>query len=258
MARLNIAVETSSLGLPLRQSLMMAADWGVDAVDLSARGEITPPFSQTGIRELKKLLGDLRLRVSGVTFYSRRGYGTTAELDRRVAATKAAMDLAFKLGARVVVNHVGRVPSDDTSDTWRLMVDVLTDLAHYGNRAGALLAAETGTESGAELARLLDKLPEGLIGAALNPGKLLLDGHSPLEAVTALGQRVLHVYATDADIVPGGRGETTSLGRGASDFPALLGALEDWEYRGYFSVSPQTAADPRQEAADAVAYLRRL
>ncbi|MCL4192049.1 MAG: sugar phosphate isomerase/epimerase [Thermoguttaceae bacterium] len=256
MARLKIGVDIGALNLPPRQALAAAAEMGADAVEINARGELGPQLSQTGLRELRKVLDDLRLRVSAVTFRTRRGYNTTAELERRVAATKAAMDWAHKLGAGVVVNHAGRVPGDTDSEAWRLLVEVLTDLAHHGNRAGAILTLETATDSGPDMARLLATLPDGLIGVDLNPGALLLNGHSPLEAVAALGPRILHVHATDAILVPGGRSESTSLGEGSADFPGLLGALADHDYRGFFTVTAQTASDSRTEIADAVRYLR--
>ena len=47
------------------------------------------------------MLADLNLQVSSVYFPTRRGYGVTDDLDRRIEATKSAMDMAFELGCSV-------------------------------------------------------------------------------------------------------------------------------------------------------------
>ena len=258
MPALKIGVELASLRLPFKKALHTAAKWGADAVEIDARDEIRPQqLSRTGLRQLRKTLEDFRLRVSAVSFRTRRGYDTPADLEPRIAGTKAAMELAYGLGATVVVNHVGRVPKDEGAEPWRLLVEVLDELGRHGNRVGALLAAETGTESGEDLARLLAALPEGAIAVDLNPANLLVNGFSPREAVDVLGPSILHVHATDAfRELSTGRHTRVSLGEGAADYPALLGALDQHDYQGYFTVTHPTADDPMQAVVDAIGYLR--
>ena len=259
MPLLKIGVELAAFRLPLKQALHTAAELGADAVEIDARGEITPKLSRTGVRQLRKMLEDLRLRVSALRFRTRRGYDAAAELDRRVAATKAAMQLAYDLGAPVVINHIGRVPPLQQSDSRRQLLGVLEELGRHGHRVGALLAAQTGTESGEELAGLLANLPAGAVGVDLNPGNLILNGFSPLDAVAALGDSILHVHATDANLnSPGRPGDPAPLGQGSADFPALLAALDEHDYHGYFTVGHQTIDDPRAEIARAIEYLRGL
>jgi sugar phosphate isomerase/epimerase len=257
---LKTGVELAGLRVPFKKALHMAAAWGADAVEIDARGEVNPQeLSRTGLRQLRKMLEDLRLRVSAVGFRTRRGYDTTIDLEPRIAATKAAMEFAYALGAPVVVNHVGRVPSDRESEAWRLLVGVLDELGQHGNRSGALLAAETGTEGGEDLARLLAELPEGAVGLDLNPANLIINGFSPLEVVGAVGPAILHVHANDAAWeLAAGRGCPVSLGQGTADFPALLAALDEHDYRGYFTVTYGGAGDSTDEITRAIRYLREL
>lgn len=258
MPHLNIGIELAGLRLPARQALETAARLGADAVELDARGDFAPrDFSQTGLRQLRKMLEDLRLRVCSVSFRTRRGFAAPADLESRIEGAKAAMELAARLGARSVVTRIGRIPGSDEPAAHGLLIEVLTDLAGFGNRTGAFLAAETGEQPASQLASLFEQLPEGIIGVDLNPGNLAADGQQPLEAVAALGARILHVHATDGVCDPGGRrGERVELGSGAADFPALLGALEEFGYRGYFTVQPRTGSDAQTEAARAIEYLR--
>jgi sugar phosphate isomerase/epimerase len=255
-----IAVQLASLRLPLRKALIAAAQMGASAVEIDARGEVRPhELSGTALRELRRLLDDHNLRVSAVGFQTRRGYDVPDELDRRVTATKAAMKMAADLRAPLVVNQVGTVPREPSGRSWETLVQALSDLSVYGQHAGALLAAQTGTESGADLARLIAALPEGGIGADLDPGNLIVNGFSPLEAVETLGPHILHVHATDAvrDLARG-RGLEVPLGRGTADFAALLGALEDRQYRGYFTIARRDCENPEFEIAEAVKYLKNL
>ena len=260
MPAVKIGVELASLGAPFKKALHMAAELGAEAVEIDARGEVNPrQLSRTGLRQLRKMLEDLRLRVSAVGLHTRLGYDTTADLERRIAATQAAMEFAYAVGAPVVVNHVGRVPTDRESPTWKLLVEVLSELGRQGHRTGALLAAETGTESGEDLERLLAELPEGAVGVDLHPANLIVNGFSPLEMVAAVGPRILHVHAGDAvRELAAGRGSPVSLGQGAADFPALLGALEEHDYRGYFTVTHRGVGDSADQIARAIRYLRDL
>jgi sugar phosphate isomerase/epimerase len=259
VAKLKLGVELASFRLSIREALPAAAEVGAEAVEIDARGEITPQISRTGIRQLRKLLDDLRLSVSAVSFRTRGGYATLDGLDQRVAATKAAMDLAFQLGAPVVVNHLGPIPSDTNSETWRILIEVLQDLGNHGHRAGALLAAEAGAEAGPELATVLGALPDGALAVDLNPGKLLEGGFSPEETVAALGRWILHVHASDAATESSRSGpHLIAPGRGEVDFPSLLGALDEVGYRGYFTVQAPSSMNPRHDLAEALEFLRRL
>jgi sugar phosphate isomerase/epimerase len=255
-----IAAQLASLRLPLRKGLIAAARMGADGVEIDARSEIRPQeLTGTALRELRRLLDDHNLRVSAVGFHTRRGYDVPDNLERRLAATKAAMKMAADLRAPVVVNQVGSVPAEPSGRSWDTLVQALADLSVYGQHTGARLAAQTGTESGADLARLIAALPAGGIGVDLDPGNLIVNGFSPLEAVAALGPHVLHVHATDAvrDLARG-RGLEVPLGRGTADFPALLGALEDHQYRGYFTIARRECENPEFEIGEAVQYLRNL
>jgi sugar phosphate isomerase/epimerase len=205
------------------------------------------------------MLADHRLRVSAVSYATRRGYDTLDELERRVDGTKQAMKLAAALGAPVVINRVGEIPDKPQGHQWDLLLQVLHDLGRAGQHTGALLAAETGAEPPEALARLLGALPPGSLAVDLNPGNLLVYGHAPQEAVTKLGSHILHVHATDGVLDRSrGRGQRVPVGRGMADWPALLGLLEEQDYRGDFTIERSDADDPVHELESAVKYLRSL
>jgi sugar phosphate isomerase/epimerase len=257
---LRIGIQTRSLRQPLRQALQTASRLGADGVEIDARSELPPgELSQTGIRQFRKLLADLRLGVSAVSFITRRGYDNPQELDRRILATQSAMKFAQLLGANVVINRAGRVADEENDPGFAALVDVLSGLGAYGDRVGARLALQTGSKSGEQLAQLLAALPDQTVGVDLHPSGLIHHGHNPAEAVATLGRHVLHVHACDAvrDLA---RGQVidVEIGRGAADLPALLGQLEEFSYRGWVTIERQNASDPVGEIGNAVAFLRSL
>jgi sugar phosphate isomerase/epimerase len=248
------------LRLPLRRAIDVAAQLGADGIEIDARSELPPnELSQTGLREFRKLLADRQLAVSAVSFMTRRGYDSPDDLERRVMATQGAMKFAETLGANVVINRIGYVPEDESDPRFGALVEVLSGLGRFGDRVGARLAAQTGTLSGPQLARLLAALPDQVIGVDLHPSSLLHHGHNPAESVESLGPHVLHVHACDAvrDLA---RSQVidVELGRGTADLPKLLGQLEEFNYRGWVTIECPNSNDPVREIGDAVAFLKSL
>ncbi len=260
MLQIRIGVELASLRLPLKQALLTARELGVEAVEIDAKSELRPEdLSHTGVRQVRKMLDDLNLRVCAVAFRTRRGYAVIDDLEARLDATRRAMKLAYDLGTKVVVNHVGRIPPASDAAALGTLVQALTDLGRYGQRVGAFLAAETGTETGAELAALIARLPPGSIGVDFNPASLILHGHSPREAIGPLAQHVMHMHATDAtrDLALG-RSLEVPLGQGNAEVPDLLAALEEQQYRGYVTVARRQSANPKADLQQAIEFLRNL
>ena len=260
MLQIKVGVQLASLRLPLKQGLLTAAEMGAAAVEIDARNEVRPEeLSHTGVRQIRKMLEDLNLRVSCLSFRTRRGYHVGEDLDRRIEATKQALKLAYELGTNVVVNSVGRVPDKDDAAGWNNMVQALTDIGRYGQRIGATLAAETGTETGAELLRLIQALPDASLGIDLNPANLIVNNQSPREAVQALGPHILHVHANDGtrDLAQG-RAVEVPLGRGSAEFPELLATLEEHQYHGYITVERKGSDNPLFEIEQAVRFLKSL
>lgn len=257
---LKIGVSLASFRMPLRKAITTASRIGVRAVEIEAVGDLRPSeMSETGLRQLRKLLDDASLKVCSVSLPTRRGYNVTEGLDRRISATKAAMLMAYQLRAPILVNRIGRVPEDSDSADWKLYIEALHDLAQHGDRVGATFAARTGSEEGATLAGLLKELPAGGIGIDFDPAALIINNFSATEALQALGPHVRQFRARDGvrDFSQG-RGVETPLGRGTADFPALFGLLEDFSFEGYYTIDRENSDDPVTDIGNAVKFLNSI
>jgi sugar phosphate isomerase/epimerase len=260
MPAVKIGIQTRSLRQPIRQALTTAARLGAAGVAIDVRSELRPAeVSQTGLREFHKLLDDRGLRVSAAAFPTRRGYDVPDDLERRVLATQEAMRFAAALGTDVLIVRVGRVPSDSESASLGRLVEALTALGMFGDRIGVRLALQTADISPHNISRLMDMLPEHTVGVDLHPSGLIMGGHSPLEAVELLGASVVHVHACDAvrDVATRQAVEV-ALGRGAADFPEILGRLTEFDYRGWVTIERRETSDPLTEIENAVEYLRAM
>lgn len=260
MLQLRLGVELASLRQSFKKGLLTARDLKAEAVEIDLRKELLPEeLSQTGIRQIRKTLEDLNLRISAVSFRTRRGYHVPDDLEARVDATKRALKQAYELGTNVLINHIGQVPAETDEAGRYLLTDVLTDLGRYGQRVGAMLAAETGTEGGEVLAALISRLPPGSLGVDFNPANLILHGFDPRSAIRAVASHIIHFHATDATREPAlGRGVEVPLGQGNAEVPELLAALEEQQYRGYITVARHDTASPVADVQQALTFLRNL
>jgi len=255
-----IGIQTRSLRQPLRQALITASRLGAQGVEIDARSELRPSeLSRTGLREFRKLLDDLNLRVSSVAFPTRRGYDAPDDLERRVAATQEAMRFAADLRTDAVINRIGRVAEKSDDPAFQRLIEALTAIGAYGERIGVRLAAQTADTGPQDLSRAIAALPEQSIGVDLYPSGLIAAGYSPADAVDLLGPHVLHVHACDAvSDAMSRRTIEVELGRGSADFPELLGRLTEFNYRGWATIERRESSNPMPEIENAVAYLRNL
>jgi len=259
MIGVRVAVQTKCFAQPLRQALHTANTLGAEGVQIDLRQELpAAELSDTALRQVRKMLDDLNLRVGSAAFPTRRGYANPHDLERRLEATIEAMRAASKLATRVMVISLGPLPLADDPDRSTLL-EAITTLSMQGNRLGVQLAAQCSDAHPADLKNFVDELPEGSVGVDFSPADLILAGRQPREFAETLGPHIVHVFANDAVRGLGGpRGGDVELGRGSADFPELLGALEEHNYQGWVTVERRNSQRPVEDVENAVQFLRSL
>ena len=259
MQTLRFAVATNSFGQTLRKSLETAADIGAQGVQLDARTELQPVgLSETGRRQFLHQLDEMGLSVASLSFPARRSYYNPEHLDARVAATKAAMQLAYQLRARVVTARIGRIPSDKESADYQVLRDVLNDLARHGNHIGATLAITPTNDSPTALAELIAATTDGPIGIDFDPANFVMTGSNPVEAWRDLYQSVAHVQIRDGVSDIDGSGLEVPVGRGEVEWDEFLALTNEADYRSWLTVKRTTGDDKVNDCARAIQYLRRV
>ncbi len=260
MLKLKTAIKLECLRLPFKQALATASQMGAEAVEINARTELRPAeMSRTGVRHLRKMLADLNLQVASIYFPTRRGYDEPADLERRLEATKAAMQMAYNLGCRVVTNRIGPIAADDEDPRALTMTQALTDLGMFSHKAGAWLAAQTGFDESERIKKLIDSLPPMAMGVDFDPAAMIINGIDVQQSMRLLAEHVISFRARDAvNDLSQGRGLEVQLGRGSVDLPPLLAALEEHNYNGFLTIERDFESEAVLHCAQAVEYLKRL
>ena len=184
----------------------------------------------------------------------------------------------------------GRVREDDglSADAWARLAEGLADLAGRCAPLGVRVAfhphAGTYVETEPEIETLLARTavreyPGGLVGLCLDTGHAAYGGADPVALCRRHAGRIWHVHAKD--VRPAvlarvrrdgtdyptavGEGVFAPLGEGAVDFPALVAALRQAGYRGWYVLEqdvrlgpPWPAQDPAANARRSAAYLQAL
>lgn len=257
---MKVGLRLESLGMPLRKALDAAARLGVTGVQVDAVGDLAPKaLSQTGRREFRNLLRARNVELTALGCPLRLGLDVAEGLEERIEYVRQALTLSFDLGPRLVVVVVGRIPDEASSTAARLLRESLLALGQHGDRVGAVLALETGLESGAALAAFLRQFDTGSLGVNLDPANLLMNGFDPYASTQALQGQIVHVHVKDARTTgPNRAAAEVPLGHGALDWMKLIDLLDEGEYRGWLTIERETAPASLEEMTASVALLRRI
>lgn len=120
-------------------------------------------------------------------------------------------------------------PKGDATERAKL-IDRLAQISRIFGSRGVALALETGQETARTLLDVLAAPGLARVGVNFDPGNMILYGMGdPFEALQALAPQVFQLHIKDALPAPraGEWGAEVPVGRGAVNWPALLGILDE-------------------------------
>ena len=259
MVPLRLAVAYRCLLSPFRRAIRDAVAIGAKGIQFDVRNDLKPSeLSESGRRQL---LHDLELEGLGIAslqFPTRRSFYDQTNLEDRVSACKQALEFAHQLRVPIVTARAGAIPGTKDAAEYRLLVDVLNDLARHSNRVGATLAITPTRDAAADLEGLLSEIKDGPIGINFDPATFAMTGRNAVEAFRELHPLVLHVTARDGLRDIDGTGLEVALGRGEVDWPELVALLTEAEYRGWVTVDRTNSDDAAADAERALQYLSNV
>jgi sugar phosphate isomerase/epimerase len=276
---MKIGVHLESLNLSLRKALAEASKMGAAGVQVDAVGDLAPSaLSQTGRREFRNLLRSSNLELTAVGCPLRRGLEVAENLQPRIEHVRKVMALAFDLGPRIAIVEMPRIPDEPIAEAppqsagglllgtaplvahpSKVLRESLTDLASYGDRTGTSLALETGLDPAEKLAGYLSTFATGALGVNYDPANMLLNGHDPVQSLTPLHSKIVHIHARDARRGSASRaGTEVLLGAGDIDWFTYVAVLDSIEYRGWLVVERDGGDNRVTDVANGVAFLRKF
>ncbi len=188
------------------------------------------------------------------------GFGDPATRPERLERFRWALARTTELGLTDLMLHAGFIP--EVGDPARKsFLDTLAQVGDLAQRAGVVVAFETGQESAALLRRTLDDLKCPALKVNFDPANMLLyDKDDPLAVLDLLAPDIRSVHLKDANrpTTKGEWGSEVPLGRGQTDTAAFVKGLKRVGYRGPLCIEREvgTQAERFADIEHGVRFLR--
>jgi sugar phosphate isomerase/epimerase len=172
----------------------------------------------------------------------------------RLAEMKDISDFAALLGCHVIALHLGFVPEDRQSDSYKSTLDVVRNLCEYADTNAQNLHLETGQETAENLIRFIaDSHCENLF-VNFDPANMILYGTGePIEALEKINGHVRSVHCKDAiwAASPGKEwGREVPLGEGDVGMRRYLETLKSIDYDGPLTIERELPQEPERQKAE--------
>ena len=253
--RVRIGVLLSSFQLPLKESLRMAAEIGIRGIQLWNNWEELDPRNMSKVKreEFVEEVSSLGLTITALC-EDIGGFTEKSSVRERIERTKEFLDLSVDLGAPIVTTHIGVIPNDKKVRERRTMQESLKELADYGERIGACLAAETGPESPDLMKEFFEEVDSPSLKINYDPANLIMKEYDPVKGVGVLKDYIVYTHAKDAK---SGNGETR-LGEGDVPFEKYIKALRETGYTGFFTIERETGNNRIADITRAKVFLEQI
>ena len=187
--------------------------------------------------------------------------------DARLQEMKEISDFARLLELDTVALHIGFVPHDTESDSYRDLVACTRELLDHVAANGQHLNLETGQETADHLLQFIGDVERDNLFINFDPANMILYGTGdPIEALKKVGAHVRSIHCKDATWAAEGErgvswGAEVPLGEGDVGMKTYLETLAELGYFGPLTIEREIAHDPvrqKQDIGQAVELLQSL
>ncbi|MFW5955666.1 MAG: sugar phosphate isomerase/epimerase family protein [Rhodothermales bacterium] len=209
--------------------------------DYMARHIEAEDFSASDAERVKDLLGEYGLAISAMAYYDNNLHPDLKEREENLAHLRKVIDAAQLLGVERVGTFVGGRPADP-KEIMKEIGTIFRDLTKYASDRGVKLMIENcpmdnwvqfglpgNYAYSPELwEALFNEVPDENFGLNFDPSHLYWLGIDYNRAAREFADRIFHVHAKDAEMIPEGLYRYGTLSRQLGDDPWKLGW---WRYR---------------------------
>lgn len=174
----------------------------------------------------------------------------------RVKEMKEISDFARLLGCSTVALHIGFVPEDKESDSYKDLIECTRDLLDHIADNDQQLNLETGQETADHLLEFISDVERDNLFINFDPANMILYGTGdPIEALKKVGKYVRSIHCKDGTWAPEGeRGKSwgceVPLGEGDVGIETYLRTLQEIGYKGPLTIEREIPQDPVKQKAD--------
>ena len=185
----------------------------------------------------------------------------------RAEEMKEISDFTKLLGCDAVGMHIGFVPSDRASVSYKSLITITRDLLDHVAKNGQRLHLETGQETAEHLLEFIHDVERSNLFINFDPANMILYGTGdPIEALKKVGHLVRSVHCKDAKWAAEGVrgkewGSEVALGEGDVGMDRYLRTLKEIGYTGPLTIEREIAHDRERQRRDigtASALLQKL
>lgn len=198
-----------------------------------------------------------------------RTVGLVPEATRaaRLQEMKEIADFVKLLRCDTLALHIGFVPSDRASASYKSLLEVTRELLDHLAANGQKLHLETGQETAAHLLEFISDVARPNLFINFDPANMILYGTgNPIEALRAVGHLVKSIHCKDAkwaapDVRGQAWGQEVPLGQGDVGMEDYLRTLLEIGYRGPLTIEreiPEDRTKQKQDVGAAVSLLTEL
>jgi L-ribulose-5-phosphate 3-epimerase len=188
------------------------------------------------------------------------GFGDPATRPERLERFQWGLARTRELGLSDIMFHAGFIPA--VGDPARKpFLDTLAQVGDLAQRAGIVVAFETGQESASLLRRTLDDLKSPNLKVNFDPANMLLyDKDEPLQVLDLLAPDIRSVHLKDANrpTTPGTWGSEVPLGKGQTNTREFVKSLKRVGFTGPLCIEREagTQAERFNDIKYGVQFLR--
>lgn len=251
-------------GTPVEQMFQVAADAGLDGVELNLNPEndegLTMATTLAEAKAIHKLAHDFHLEIPslscGLMWENPLSAADPSARKNANLIVRKQLELAAAMEVSTVLVVPGMVNEETTyEDCWQRSQEQLSDLAQHAASLGVKIGIENVWNrfllSPLEMVRYIDELKSPAVGAYFDVGNVVNFGF-PDHWIKSLGPRILKVHVKDFSTRVGNILGFVPLLAGDVNWPRVMTALRSVGYDDYMTaeITPY-ARDPHQAIHDA-------
>ena len=174
----------------------------------------------------------------------------------RVREMKEISDFTRLLNCDTVALHIGFVPDDTTSASYRNLLETTRDLLDHVAANGQNLHLETGQETADHLLRFIGDVQRKNMFINFDPANMILYGTGePIAALRKVGHFVRSIHCKDAkwaaaDVRGTAWGQEVALGDGNVGMETYLRTLNELGYTGPLTIEREIPQDRERQKSD--------
>ena len=246
------SVSLRSFGDRIRPALDWAGRQHARMIELDGRRQVrATDLGATARRQLRHLLSERSLSISGLEFPVRGSIADTDRLADRIEFAMQTMQLAHDLGTNALVVPF-RVPAAEDHER---TIDVLRNLAVHGDHVGCLLTIRSGDGSDQMLSLLREASAAAPIAIQFDPVSCILGEQQIEAAFSGLADFIRQIRVCDAIRSSGSIGRETAIGRGEVPFELLAAMAQQVPIQAAVVSPEDTTIAPLN---DGLAYARAV